>query len=86
MFLTSTFSAGQRPFLPNMSPGQWLDHVERKRYEDIAVVQDVEGKIEYVKKISRETLVCPPLATMLEDWLRSLLDWSPETRGKSGGQ
>ena len=30
---------GQRPFLPNMSPGQWLDHVETKQYEDISVVQ-----------------------------------------------
>ena len=68
--MISIFSSGQRPFLPNMSPGQWLDHVERKQYEDIAVVQDVQGEIEYVKRISQETQVCPPLALMLEDWLR----------------
>ena len=24
-------ATGQRPFLPNMSPGQWIDHVENKR-------------------------------------------------------
>ena len=84
--MISIFSPGQRPFLPNMSPGQWLDHVERKQYEDIAVVQDVQGEIQYVKRISQETQVCPPLALMLEDWLRSLLDWNPETRGKRGGE
>ena len=48
---------GQRPFLPNMSPGQWLDHVERKQYEDISVVQDVRGDIQYVREIAGETQV-----------------------------
>ena len=40
-----------------MSPGQWLDHVERKQYEDIAVVQDVQGDIQYVRSIAQETQV-----------------------------
>ena len=40
-----------------MSPGQWLDHVERKQYEDIAVVQDVQGEIQYVRNIAQETQV-----------------------------
>ena len=39
---------GQRPFLPNMSPGQWIDHVECKRYDDISVVQDIEGEIRWM--------------------------------------
>ena len=69
---------GQRPFLPNMSPGQWLDHVETKQYEDISVVQGLDGELEYVKRIAAETQICRPLAILLEDWLRSLLDWSPE--------
>ena len=73
---------GQRPFLPNMSPGQWIDHVECKKYEDISVVQDVEGEIQYLTRLSPDTQVCPPLARGLEDWLRSLLDWSPASRGK----
>ena len=75
---------GQRPFLPNMSPGQWLDHVETKQYEDISVVQGLDGELEYVKRIAAETQICRPLAVLLEDWLRSLLDWSPETRGRGG--
>ena len=75
---------GQRPFLPNMSPGQWLDHVETKQFEDISVVQGLDGELEYVKRIAAETQICRPLAVLLEDWLRSLLDWSPETRGRGG--
>jgi len=73
---------GQRPFLPNMSPGQWIDYVESKKYEDISVVQSIEGEIQYRTHLVLETQVSRPLADRLEEWLRTLLDWRPETRGK----
>ena len=44
----------------------------------------LDGELEYVKRIAAETQICRPLAVLLEDWLRSLLDWSPETRGRGG--
>ena len=71
---------GQRPFLPNMSPGQWIDYVECKKYEDISVMQDIDGEVKYLTQLCPETQVCPPLSRMIELWLRSLLDWSPATR------
>ena len=75
---------GQRPFLPNMSPGQWIDYVECKKYEDISVIQDIQGEVKYLKNLNKDTLVCPPLARMLEEWLRSLLDWNSSSRGRDG--
>jgi len=73
---------GQRPFLPNMSPGQWIDYVESKKYEDISVVQSIEGEIQYRTHLALETQVSRPLAERLEEWLRTLLDWRAESRGK----
>jgi len=77
---------GQRPFLPNMSPGHWIDHVERKKYEDISVVQTVEGEIRYLTQLCAETQISRQLGVKLEQWLRSLLDWRPETRGKDADE
>ena len=73
---------GQRPFLPNMAPGQWIHHVEEKEYEAISVVQDVEGEVRHLQRLSETTRVCPPLARAMEPWLRSLLDWRPAFRGR----
>ena len=73
---------GQRPFLPNMAPGQWIHHVETKDYEAISVVQDVEGEVRQLRRLSETTRVSPPLCRALEPWLRSLLDWRPASRGR----
>ena len=73
---------GHRPFLPNMSPGQWIHHVEEKSYEAISVIQEVEGAVVEVTRLSEVTRVCPPLARAMEPWLRSLLDWRPGHRGR----
>ena len=48
---------GQRPFLPNMSPGQWIDYVESKKYDDISVVQSVDGEIRFLTQLCEETQV-----------------------------
>ena len=73
---------GHRPFLPHMSPGQWVDHVANKQYSHVAIVQDLEGEIRYLTNIGHETQLCSPLTRMIEEWLRMLLDWNPNTRGK----
>ena len=80
--LTHEVVTGQRPFLPNMSPGQWIEHVEGKRYEHISVVQELGGQVEFHSRLATECQVSPWLARRLEAWLRSLLDWRPETRGR----
>jgi len=73
---------GQRPFLPNMSPGKWIDHVENKKYEDICIEQGLDGSIVFSGHLAAESLVCRPLAAKIEVWLRCLLDWRPDMRGK----
>ena len=40
-----------------MSPGQWIDYVESKKYEDISVVQSIEGEIQYRTHLVLETQV-----------------------------
>ena len=75
--------------------------MESKKYDDISVVQSVDGEIRFLTQLNAETQVWQlqstkkletqmnlslqvsrPLAARLEQWLRSLLDWKPETRGK----
>ena len=46
-----------------MSPGQWIDHVECKRYEDISVVQDIEGEIRWWRTRDQ---TCKPCVTMVQ--------------------
>jgi len=73
---------GQRPFLPNMSPGKWIDHVENKKYEDISIEQALDGSIVFSGHLAVESQVCRPLAAKIEVWLRCLIDWRPDVRGK----
>jgi hypothetical protein len=56
-----------------MSPGQWVDLVEQKQPEHIAVVESVEGRILYLTSLVRESLISRPLAALLEKWLQCLL-------------
>ena len=46
-----------------MSPGQWIDYVENKKYDDISVVQSVDGEIRFLTQLSAETQVW-----QLHDW------------------
>ena len=64
---------GQRPFLPHMSPGQWVDLVEQKQPAHIGVVESVEGRILYLTALPQESRVSRPLAAHLEKWLQYLL-------------
>jgi len=73
---------GCRPFLPHLSPGQWVDHVQSKDRKHIAIVEGIEGDIQLKDRIGLESRVARPLAERLEEWLRCLLEWNPETRGK----
>ena len=80
--LCHEIATGHRPFLPNMSPGQWVDLVASKSYQDIAIVQDVDGGIKYLQHFANNTQICAPLTIMLQEWLQLLLDWNPKTRGR----
>ena len=82
-FITHEIVTGHRPFLPNMSPGQWMEHVQTKSLEDICIYQDVfTGKITKSRTFFPEHQLDGSVAEELQVWLRSLLKWDSNNRGK----
>ena len=75
---------GRRPFLPNMSPAQWLPLVAKKKTEDICAVTDVKtNQVVFCKEISSFNHVSQTLKADLESWLRMMLEYDPKKRGGS---
>ena len=89
-FLCFEIATGQRPFLPNLSPGQWMEHVRNKSSRTICIhqpLEEEEGAEGGPKVMSRETLfpenhLSRSLAKDFECWLRPLLEWDPRKRGR----
>ncbi|XP_043204506.1 inhibitor of nuclear factor kappa-B kinase subunit beta-like [Amphibalanus amphitrite] len=73
---------GVRPFLPNMPPAMWMQHVSRKDPSHIAAERMEDGFIQFRSEISVCNHISPPLRHHLEGWLRRLLDWEPRRRGR----
>lgn len=73
---------GKRPFLPFMSPAQWMPHVEKKTHENICVYETFHGDIEYSNNIFPENHMSVPFKVLMEDWLRIALEWDPKLRGR----
>ena len=78
----SQIVTGQRPFLPHLSPGHWVDHVEQKQQQHIAIVETIDGKIQYMDHLVPESRISKKLALSLENWLCRLVDWNSEARGR----
>ncbi len=94
-FLCFEIATGQRPFLPNFSPGQWMEHVREKSSRVICIHQSTQQERDDSSSsgapvvVSRETLLpenhlTKSLATDFESWLRPLLEWDPRRRGRRG--
>ncbi len=85
-FITFEIATGQRPFLPNLSPGQWMEHVAKKTRREICIFQDEmdeDQKIQKSEHIFPVNHLSKTLAADLESWLRLLLDWDAAKRGKN---
>lgn len=83
-FLSHEVMTGRRPFLPNLSPAQWMEHVQKKSRRDICVYQCEETeKIHFEEHLFPENSLTNSLADDFECWLRSLLEWDPKQRGKN---
>ncbi|TRY64214.1 hypothetical protein TCAL_00495 [Tigriopus californicus] len=83
-FLSHEIMTGRRPFLPNLSPAQWMEHVQKKSRRDICVHQCEEtDEIRFEEHLFPENSLTLSLADDFEGWLRSLLEWSPIQRGKN---
>lgn len=73
---------GKRPFLPFMSPVQWMPHVKKKSHSNICVYETFHDDIEYSNEIFPENHISKPLQTFIEEWLRIALEWDPKLRGR----
>lgn len=73
---------GTRPFLPFMSPVQWMPEVKKKAHENICVFETFHGDIEYSNEIFPENNISKALKSSIEDWLRVALEWDPKLRGR----
>ncbi|RWS16722.1 brefeldin A-inhibited guanine nucleotide-exchange protein 3-like protein [Dinothrombium tinctorium] len=73
---------GKRPFLPHLSPTQWIPIVSRKKSEDICAVHDTKlGKVTFSKEISSFNHISKSLKENIEIWLRTVFEWDPSKRG-----
>lgn len=73
---------GKRPFLPFMSPVQWMPHVKKKAHSNICVYETFHDDIEYSDEIFPENHISKPFQAFLEAWLRTALEWDPKLRGR----
>lgn len=74
--------SGTRPFLPFMSPVQWMPEVKKKAHENICVFETFHGDIEYSNEIFPENHISKAFKKSIEDWLRVTLEWDPKLRGR----
>ncbi|RWS23501.1 IKKbeta-like protein, partial [Leptotrombidium deliense] len=74
---------GKRPFLPHLSPTQWIPIVSRKKSEDICAIHDVKtGKVSFSKEISTFNQISKTLKEKLEIWMRTVVEFDPTKRQK----
>lgn len=89
-FICFEVITGQRPFLPNLSPGQWMERVQNKSHDVICIYENVgfneqdEGyEIKSSQHLFAENHLSRSLARDFESWLRVLLEWDPSKRGRN---
>lgn len=73
---------GVRPFLPHMSPVQWMPHVKKKAHENICVYETFHEVVEYSNEIFAENHISKAFKSLIEQWLRVALEWDPKLRGR----
>ncbi|XP_051923156.1 inhibitor of nuclear factor kappa-B kinase subunit beta isoform X2 [Hippocampus zosterae] len=73
---------GFRPFLPTWQPVPWHNKLRLKQDSDIVVYEDLSGVVRFSKQLPQPNNLNCLLAEKLERWLRLMLKWSPQERGK----
>lgn len=73
---------GFRPFLPTWQPVPWHNKLRLKQDDDIVVYEDLTGDVRFSKHLPQPNNLNSLLLQKLERWLRLMLKWSPQERGK----
>ncbi|KAL4646566.1 inhibitor of nuclear factor kappa-B kinase subunit beta [Arapaima gigas] len=75
---------GFRPFLPTWQPVPWHSKIKLKHNDDIVVYEDLANctDVHYSKHLPQPNNLNKLLSEKLESWLRLMLMWSPQERGK----
>ncbi|XP_076369210.1 inhibitor of nuclear factor kappa-B kinase subunit alpha-like [Tachypleus tridentatus] len=84
--VTHEIIVGYRPFLPSLSPAQWIPFAEKKSSSTITMYLDNEGKIHCSEEMSPYNNISRVFQKYLEDWLQIMLEWDPHTRGHRNGR
>lgn len=74
---------GIRPFLPNMSPVQWMPSIKNKTSDQICAYLNISDEITFSNEIYAENKISACLKAQLEVWLTKMLEWDPAKRGFS---
>ncbi|XP_026176556.1 inhibitor of nuclear factor kappa-B kinase subunit beta [Mastacembelus armatus] len=73
---------GFRPFLPTWQPVPWHNKLRLKQDDDIVVYEDLSGEVRFSKHLPQPNNLNSLLLEKLERWLKLMLKWSPQERGK----
>uniref|UniRef100_A0A673ANS4 IkappaB kinase n=1 Tax=Sphaeramia orbicularis TaxID=375764 RepID=A0A673ANS4_9TELE len=73
---------GFRPFLPTWQPVPWHNKLRLKQDDDIVVYEDLLGEVRFSKHLPQPNNLSSLLSEKLESWLKLMLKWSPQERGK----
>ncbi|KAM3610329.1 uncharacterized protein V6R79_002324 [Siganus canaliculatus] len=73
---------GFRPFLPTWQPVPWHNKLRLKQDDDIVVYEDLSGEVRFSKHLPQPNNLNSLLLERLERWLKLMLKWSPQERGK----
>lgn len=73
---------GFRPFLPTWQPVPWHNKLKMKQKDDIVVYEDLSGEVRFSKHLPQPNDLNSLLIERLERWLRLMLKWSAQERGK----
>ncbi|KAK3888835.1 hypothetical protein Pcinc_007144 [Petrolisthes cinctipes] len=80
--VTHEIVTGVRPFLPNMTPVEWMKRVRTKQSHHVCVYEGRNGEVQFSSHMFPESHISPPFRTALEEWLRAMLEWDPAKRGQ----
>uniref|UniRef100_A0A669C9W8 IkappaB kinase n=1 Tax=Oreochromis niloticus TaxID=8128 RepID=A0A669C9W8_ORENI len=74
--------AGFRPFLPTWQPVPWHNKLRQKQDNIIIVYEDLTGDVRFSEHIPQPNNLNSLLLKKMERWLKLMLKWSPQERGK----
>lgn len=82
--VTHEVMTGQRPFLPDKTPAEWIPIVKQKDSTHIRAYIDSSKNVVFSSHIAPTNSICSIFKRDVEDWLQLMLEWDPKKRGKGG--